>query len=203
MSIEFHCSQCGRLLRTPDEAVGRMAQCPECGAQTQVQAPEATAPSAIPPPGPGYQGAYQTPPGHVPAQGAQATQYYAIGRVTGPAVSLIVTAVVGLALHVVGILAVIFKVGMAGAMMHKNAMPEILVSGPTALAQTSIGLVLSIVVLIGAIKMKNLESYGFAMAASIVALFPCIGPCCLLGIPFGIWSLVVLSDPAVKSSFKY
>lgn len=50
--------------------------------------------------------------------------------------------------------------------------------------------------------MKSLENYGFAMAASIIALIPCMGPCCILGIPFGIWSLVVLSDPVVRSSFK-
>ena len=86
--------------------------------------------------------------------------------------------------------------------MHQNAIPEIFIRGPIALAQTSIGLILSIIVLIGAIKMKALENYGFAMAASIIALFPCIGPCCFIGIPFGIWSLVVLSDPLVKSSFR-
>jgi len=113
-----------------------------------------------------------------------------------------VTAVLGLVIHVLGVLGVIFKVGMAGAMMHKHAMPEMLFSGPLALAQAGVGLVLSIIVLVGAIKMKNLENYGLAMAASIIAMIPCISPCCLLGLPFGIWSLVVLSDPAVKSSFK-
>ena len=52
------------------------------------------------------------------------------------------------------------------------------------------------------LKMKNLESYSFAMAASIIAMIPCIGPCCLLGIPFGIWSIVVLGDAQVKAAFR-
>lgn len=36
MAIEFRCRQCGRLLRTPDDAVGKPAQCPECGGLTTV-----------------------------------------------------------------------------------------------------------------------------------------------------------------------
>lgn len=54
----------------------------------------------------------------------------------------------------------------------------------------------------GGLKMKNLESYGLAMAGSIVALIPCIGSCCCLGIPVGIWALIVLNKPEVKSAFR-
>lgn len=36
MAIEFRCRQCSRLLRTPDDAVGKPAQCPECGGLTTV-----------------------------------------------------------------------------------------------------------------------------------------------------------------------
>jgi hypothetical protein len=39
MAIEFHCNQCGRLLRTGDDTAGRMAQCPECGSQTPIPFP--------------------------------------------------------------------------------------------------------------------------------------------------------------------
>ena len=47
MPIEFRCHQCGRLLKTPDDTVGRQAQCPACGAVT-VPGPEE--PKAPPPP---------------------------------------------------------------------------------------------------------------------------------------------------------
>lgn len=218
MSIEFHCSRCGRLLRTGDDTAGRLAQCPECGAQTQVPVQDMSASSSPMPPiggggafdsstpqppgSSGYQTPYQAAPGLAPGQGPQVNQYYASQRVSGPATCLIVTAVLGLGLHLLGIVAAMLNVGMAGAGMHRNHMPEILFTGPVALAQGSIGIILSIVVLIGAIKMKGLDNYGFAMAASIIALIPCVSPCCLLGLPFGIWALVVLSDPIVKSSFK-
>ena len=218
MPIEFHCSRCTRLLRTGDDTAGRMAQCPECGAQTQVPARDMSASSSPTPPSggggasdsnapqpadsSGYQTPYQPTPGHAPGQAPQGNKFYAFQRVSGPATCLIVTAVLGLGLHLLGIVGVILKIGMAGAFMHRNAMPEMFFTGPVALAQSGIGIILSIVVLIGAIKMKGLENYGFAMAASIIALIPCVSPCCLLGLPFGIWALVVLSDPIVKSSFK-
>jgi len=40
------------------------------------------------------------------------------------------------------------------------------------------------------------------VAASIIAMIPCVSPCCCLGLPFGIWALVVLARPAVKSAFQ-
>jgi hypothetical protein len=42
---------------------------------------------------------------------------------------------------------------------------------------------------------------SWAMASSILALAPCVSPCCVVGLPIGIWSLVVLSQPEVKSAF--
>jgi hypothetical protein len=29
-----------------------------------------------------------------------------------------------------------------------------------------------------------------------------LGPCCIVGIPFGIWAIVVLSKPEVKRAFE-
>ena len=47
------------------------------------------------------------------------------------------------------------------------------------------------------------RSYGVAFAGAIISVIPCIGsPCCALGIPFGIWALVVLNDPTVKAAFR-
>ena len=56
-------------------------------------------------------------------------------------------------------------------------------------------------VLFGAIRMIKMRDHGIAKAASIVAIIPFLGPCCLLGIPFGIWALVVLNKPHVRSAF--
>ena len=63
-------------------------------------------------------------------------------------------------------------------------------------------LVASSFVLLGAIRMKNLKSHGIAKAAAIVAVVPLVGPCCLLGIPFGVWALITLEKPEVRNAFR-
>ena len=65
-----------------------------------------------------------------------------------------------------------------------------------------ISLAVGAFILVGAFKMMKLRSYGMAVAASIIAMIPCVSPCCCLGLPFGIWALVVLSRREVKSAFE-
>jgi len=40
------------------------------------------------------------------------------------------------------------------------------------------------------------------MAAAIVACVPFCSPCVVLGIPFGIWALVVMAKPEVRAAFQ-
>jgi hypothetical protein len=53
----------------------------------------------------------------------------------------------------------------------------------------------------GAMQMRQLKSFGLAMASAILVMLPCAGCCCLLGLPVGIWALVTLNKPEVKSAF--
>lgn len=48
MPIEFRCTQCGRLLRTPDETAGKQAKCPGCA--TLLTIPAAQPDPSVPPP---------------------------------------------------------------------------------------------------------------------------------------------------------
>ena len=52
----------------------------------------------------------------------------------------------------------------------------------------------------GAVQMMRLRSYPHAVAAAILAMLPW-SPGWLLGLPFGIWALVVLRRPDVKMAF--
>jgi hypothetical protein len=64
-----------------------------------------------------------------------------------------------------------------------------------------VAILCSAFIIFGALKMKNLQSRNLAMAAAILACIPCLSPCCCVGIPFGIWALVVMNKPEVKGSF--
>lgn len=52
MPIEFNCSGCSKLLRTPDESAGKKAKCPQCGAIVDVPAGavEGVTPAPVAPP---------------------------------------------------------------------------------------------------------------------------------------------------------
>ncbi len=52
----------------------------------------------------------------------------------------------------------------------------------------------------GGIQMKNLSNYKTVLSSCILAMLPC-NPCCLLGIPFGIWGLVAINRWDVKREF--
>ena len=73
--------------------------------------------------------------------------------------------------------------------------------GPMNIATNALTLICGIIIFVGAMKMKNLTSYGMAMTASIVSMIPCVS-CCCIGLPIGIWSLVILNDMHVKNAFR-
>jgi len=54
---------------------------------------------------------------------------------------------------------------------------------------------------VGAAKLGFLESHGLARLGSLLACIPFITPFIFIGIPFGIWSLRLLADPAVRNAF--
>lgn len=64
-----------------------------------------------------------------------------------------------------------------------------------------LSILFGILLLIGGLKMKKLQSYGLAMTSCVLAMVP-LHCCCLLGLPFGIWGLVALNKPEVKDAFR-
>ena len=52
----------------------------------------------------------------------------------------------------------------------------------------------------GGLQMRRRTNYTVAVIASVVAMFQCSVACCI-GLPVGIWCLVVLLDDDVKNSF--
>jgi hypothetical protein len=62
-------------------------------------------------------------------------------------------------------------------------------------------LYLGVGTIVAALKMKGLESRGYVVFASILAVLP-ISPIAVLGLPIGAWALFVLSRPEVAAGFR-
>jgi hypothetical protein len=121
--------------------------------------------------------------------------------VNGPAIGLIVVAILGVLLQIASLILNLAGASfLAASQMPKEAWANIF-SGTVGVVSSIIGILVSGLILFGGMKMKKLESYGLAMTVSILAMVPCLSPCCLIGLPIGIWAVVVLSKPEVKSAF--
>jgi hypothetical protein len=129
------------------------------------------------------------------------------GKVQVPAVGLIVTAgldalfaVVMMFLSILGI----SMIDMPTLAEHPvdRAVLEDLIGGGFVFVLCVAGLIIDAIIAYGAMKMMKLESYGWALAAAILAIIPCLSsPCIVLGLPFGIWALVVLMNAKVRDGF--
>ena len=61
-------------------------------------------------------------------------------------------------------------------------------------------LVLDVLTIYAGWQMRQLRSWTLCMAGSIAAMLPC-SACCILGLPMGIWAVIVLIDNEVKRLF--
>jgi hypothetical protein len=60
-------------------------------------------------------------------------------------------------------------------------------------------IIMNAIVVVGGVKMQQLESYGWGMAASILAIL--FGG--VVGLALGIWCIMVLRDPKVIKAFEH
>jgi hypothetical protein len=133
-------------------------------------------------------------PGAYPPQPAAAEQ------VRLPAIFLEITGVLG-ALGAVSSLLYSLFVGANGLIPGDDSIPY-LMQGTMGFASAIVGLAVSGLIIYGGLSMKALRAYPLAVATAVVAMIPCLSPCCLLGLPIGIWALAVLLRPEVKAAFR-
>lgn len=123
-------------------------------------------------------------------------------QVNGPAIGLIVTAALGFCVQVLSLVMHLAGTSiMAAQQQMGNEALANMFSGTLGVVMAIVGMLVSLFILFGALKMRKLENYGLVMTASIIAMIPCISPCCLIGLPIGIWAVVILSKPEVKNAF--
>ncbi|MGD0899680.1 MAG: serine/threonine-protein kinase, partial [Thermoguttaceae bacterium] len=131
--------------------------------------------------------------GATPSSAAPAADDAAIEQarhqVRGPAIGLLVTGIFNWVVALPITLIVSYY-----TMASKQGGP-----GGVVLLAPILLVVFSVLVLVAALKMKRLQAYGLAIAAGILAII--ISPANLIGLPIGIWALVVLSQRDVRAAF--
>jgi predicted Zn finger-like uncharacterized protein len=132
-----------------------------------------------------------------------------------PAICLMVSAV--LSLLVVGYFLIVALVVTEGQMdaqmrlqnpnqtqqerdMAKKMIGMIIGPGPAVFHLLFIGV--NLVIILGSIMMLIGKMRWLAVMGSVLAILNIDCICCLLGIPFGIWSLIALNNPDAKSAFQ-
>jgi hypothetical protein len=140
---------------------------------------------------------------------SQGPDVNALNLVSGPATGLLVVGILCALASLSGMVSNLLGIGMgaAGAAPPPNMPPQFtqymhLMSGGVGLVINIIALALSGLYIFASVKMRKLESYGLVMTATILSMLPCTSSCCCVGLPIGIWILVVLSKPEVKSAFS-
>jgi len=218
MPLQSNCPACNQQVRVPDQLIGRNVKCPACGhVFLATESGPASAPMQrehVPPPPPNddyedsrqdYDDYAEDRPRRRRKRGGSFRKAEASGRLTAPAICLLITGILWLGYAVLNTVVVVAQGGAENAMKDNP-----LLKGGDDAQQAGfmlgfwgamlLGPILGILVTAGASCMLARKLRGLAIAGNIAAMIPC-SPCCLLGIPFGIWGLVVLLNADVKDAF--
>ncbi len=205
------CPQCQRQLRVPENLLGRPVKCPACGMTFTVPAagaepqPVAAQPAevrpSVPEEGAGFEEPYDgRQAGGAAWEEAEPASRRAQGQVMAPAVILLVIAVIGLLANLAA--AAVFAATperLEEAFKGTGLQPP---PATTAVIFYLVFAALNLVILLACVQMLRLRTYGFALAGIFLSMINCPTYCCVIGLPIGIWALVVLLRPEVRDAFR-
>ena len=127
-------------------------------------------------------------------------------QVSGPSIGLLVTGIVGGIFSFLGLIMSFMGTSISSIMADRfedfDDRYTQIYEGAAGIASSLIGILVAAFIIYAALKMKELNQYGLCMVASILAMIPCISPCCVIGLPIGIWCLVILTKPEIKEAFQ-
>ena len=119
--------------------------------------------------------------------------------VKGPAIFMMVLAGLNIAFALFSLVMNLFFGGLGfAAAPSGGGQEEMIIQAISGVIGNICGIIISTLILVGASKMRKLQSYGLAMTACILSILCC--PCCI-GIGPGIWGIVMLCKPEVKAAF--
>lgn len=121
-----------------------------------------------------------------------------LASLKAPAICLIIVTILGFINLIAG--AVMNAIKLNGAPIQDGPENISLIVG--MIVGVLAGISFHSCILYGSMCMLNGENHGWAKAACIMACIPFCSPCLLLGIPFGIWGLVALSQTGVAQAMR-
>ena len=126
------------------------------------------------------------------------------GKVMPPAIFLLVVGVIGLGFSIFN---VVWALVAGPPVIDPNA-PELMKQiqqggvGPFAAIMQIVFVAVNVVIILGAVQMLRFKTRPLAIAASILAMVNAGTCCCIIGLPVGIWSLVILMAKDVNAAFQ-
>ena len=127
-------------------------------------------------------------------------------KLKGPAIGLIVAGSLNGVIALLTLLGGLFRLsGMGGPEVVPTDQAErmgYMVGTVGAYGMAVLTLICAPLVIYGAIQMLSGKKYGLAKAAAILSIIPLTSCCFLVGIPLGIWAMVVLGKPEIKALFR-
>jgi len=133
--------------------------------------------------------------------------------VTAPAVAMLIVGIVFALFGLFGALGAALGWTTEALKQNRGGLPPEFarmmenLGGPVAVGVSLLHLAVAGLVIFASLKMRKLQGYALAITSSILIMVPCVTPfffcipCCMAGLPVGIWSLIVLMKPEVKSAF--
>lgn len=198
MSIHVACPACGRQYTVKDDAAGKRFKCKDC--QSTIDVPAAGAADEFAPDD------YGEPYGEAEAPMAAPARRQSSGRRGGSASAAAAqTKLPAIFMYVVCGLSIAYVmlqlVGTAIGVLNPESNDSAYLVG--YYSAFCVFIARDVFLIYAFSRMHVLRSYGMALTGAVISVIPLLGsPCCVLGLPFGIWALVVLNNPSVKSAFR-
>ncbi len=217
------CPSCHRKVRMAESHQGQFVQCPLCGVVFRAPARLPAVPTVPPPASEATPAPAETPrlTSTLPRESAQASAGGDPGRpvvdvqraLLMPGVGLLVCGILGAIASLI-VLRNDLASGEEGVLrlLEENYPPGLMKMLTDSMSHSTIyavevgtrglGALVSLGIVIGAIRMLRLQGYRLAMLGSVLAFLNVPNaPCCLLTMPLGLWSFMVLRLPEVRSAF--
>jgi predicted Zn finger-like uncharacterized protein len=202
--VILNCPQCRRSLRVTDDLLGRLVKCPACGmtftvssGQRSSEQPAVTADAPVPP------GSRHPPNSWESVEDARTNAR----AYTVPAGTLLISA---------GSLSIIAALwNLANWIMHPDRVMDEAANleflGPLppkevlqffAILATIVTSAIALSFIFAGLQMIRLRMYPLCIIGSVLAMLNCCNPCCVLSLPLGLWSLIVLMRTDVRTAFQ-